>query len=75
MTAHNIRALRQGDAWRDLDSWNSQVVFLWEFSQSHGTIRFSASDIAKIFNIQDHHVSSIHHTAHLKKTSRSSTHP
>jgi hypothetical protein len=67
MIAQDIRALPRSDAWRDLDSRNSRVVFLWEFSQSDGTIRFGTSDIAKIFNIQDHHVSSIHLKAHLKK--------
>jgi hypothetical protein len=67
MTAQDIRALLRSDAWRNLDSRNSQVVFLWEFSQSDGTIRFGTLDIAKIFNIQDHHISSIRHKAHLKK--------
>jgi hypothetical protein len=67
MTTQDIRALLRSEAWRDLDSRNSQVVFLWEFSQSDGTIRFGTSDIAKIFNIQNHHVSSIRHKAHLKK--------
>jgi hypothetical protein len=57
----------RSDAWRDLDSRNSQVVFFWEFSQSDRTIRFGTSDIAKIFDIQEHHVSSIRHKAHLKK--------
>jgi hypothetical protein len=67
ITAQDIRALMRSDAWRDLDSRNSQVVFLWEFSRSDGTIRFGTSDIAKIFNIQNHHVSSIRHKAYLKK--------
>jgi hypothetical protein len=66
-TAQDIRRLLRSDARRDLDSRNSQVVFLWEFSQSDGTIRFDTSDIAKIFNIQDHHASSIRHKGHLKK--------
>jgi hypothetical protein len=66
-TVQDIRALLRSDAWRNLDSRNSQVVFLWEFSQSDGTIRFGTSDIAKIFSIQRHHVSSIRHKAHLKK--------
>jgi hypothetical protein len=69
MTAQDIRAPLRSDAWRDLDSRNSQVVFLWEFSQSDGTVRFGTSDIEKIFNIQDHHVSSIHQKAYLKKKS------
>jgi hypothetical protein len=67
MTAHDIRTLLRSDAWRDLDTRNSQVVFLWEFSQSDGTIQLPTSDIAKIINIQDHHVSSIRHKAQLKK--------
>jgi hypothetical protein len=67
MIAQDIRSLLRSDAWRDLDSRNSHFVFLWEFSQSIGTIQFDTSDIAKIFNIQDHHVSSIRHKAHLKK--------
>jgi hypothetical protein len=67
MTAQNIRALLRSNAWRDLDSRNNQAVFLWEFSQSDGTIRFVTSDIEKIFNIQDHHVSSIRHKAYPKK--------
>jgi hypothetical protein len=67
MTAQYIRALLRSDAWRDLDSRNSRVVFLWDFSQSDGTFRFGILDIAKIFNIQDRHISSIRHKAHLKK--------
>jgi hypothetical protein len=63
MTAQGIRAPLRSDAWRHLDSRNSQLVFLWEISQSDGTIRFGTSDIAKIFNIQDHHISSIRHKA------------
>jgi hypothetical protein len=53
MTAQDIQSLLRSDAWRDLDSRNSQVVFLWEFSQSDGTIRFDTSDIAKTFNIHE----------------------
>jgi hypothetical protein len=67
MTAQGIRTLMRSDAWRDLDSRDSQVVFLWHFSQSDETIRFGISDIAKIFNIQYHHVSLIRRKAHLKK--------
>jgi hypothetical protein len=67
MTAQDIRALLRSDASRDFDSRNSQVVFLWAFPQSDGTIRFGTSDIAKIFNIQDHYISSIRHKRHLNK--------
>jgi hypothetical protein len=67
MAAHDIRAVLRSDRSRDLDSRNSEVVFLWEFSQSDGTIQVGTSDHAKIFNSQDHHVSSIRHKAHLKK--------
>jgi hypothetical protein len=68
MTAHDIRALLRSDAWRSRFP-EQPIVFLWEFSQSDGTIRFGTSDIAKIFNIQNHHVSSIRHKVHLKKKS------
>jgi hypothetical protein len=67
MAAQDIRALLRRDAWRGPDSRNSQVIFFWAFSQSDGTIRFGTSDIAEIFNIQDHHVSSIRHKGYLKK--------
>jgi hypothetical protein len=67
MTALYICALLRSGTWRDLDSRNSQVVFLWEFSQSDGIIPFGTSDIPKIFNIQGQHVSSIRHKTHLKK--------
>jgi hypothetical protein len=67
MTAHDIRALLRSDAWRDLDSRNSEVVVLWDFSQSDGISQLGTSDIAKTFNSQGDHVSSIRPKAHPKK--------